>query len=134
MKQKNLTQINEKNRRRYDEAFKKDTLRLVQNGRSVNEVAKSLGISDQLLYNWKSKIRNKVLKKGTSEEQGVYAEKEALCKQLRQAEMKRDILKKLWPYSVNPNRGEIRYGNEIGKRVSREKSLPGPGSKYEWLL
>jgi len=94
MKQKDLPQINEKSRRRYDEAFKKDALRLVQNGRSVNEVAKSLGISEQLLYNWKSKVRNKVLKKGSTEQQGMYTEMEALRKQLRQAEMERDILKK----------------------------------------
>jgi len=46
MKQKDLTQINPKGRRRYDEAFKKDALRLIQNGHSVNEVAKSFEISE----------------------------------------------------------------------------------------
>lgn len=94
MKQKDLTQINQSSRRRYDEAFKKDALRLIQNGRGVAEVAKSLGISEQLLYNWKSKVKNKILKKGTAEEQAVHAEMEALRKQLRIAEMERDILKK----------------------------------------
>ena len=51
MKLKDLTRINQTSRRRYDETYKKDALRLIQNGRSVSEVAKSLGVSEQLLYN-----------------------------------------------------------------------------------
>ena len=38
-------------RRKYDEGFKSEALRMVNGGRSVPDVARSLGMSENLLYN-----------------------------------------------------------------------------------
>ena len=77
-------------RRQYDDEFKKEAIRLVDTGRSVRSVAAGLGISEQLLHNWRSR-RNTSLDASSREQ---LAELEALRKQLRQTEMERDILKK----------------------------------------
>lgn len=77
-------------RRKYDEAFKNEALRLVTTGnRSVPDVARSLGISDNLLYNWKSKTKTTPQQNGACEQ-----ELNQLREQLRRAEQERDILKK----------------------------------------
>ncbi|MBK6933196.1 MAG: transposase [Saprospirales bacterium] len=77
-------------RRKYDEGFKMEALRMVTNGRGVPDVARSLGISENILYKWRTEQ-----KKGYSLEESTQdAELEQLRKQLRQVEMERDILKK----------------------------------------
>lgn len=77
-------------RRKYDEGFKTEALRMGTNGRSVPDVARSLGISENILYKWRTEQ-----KAGYSpEESSRDAELEQLRKQLRQVEMERDILKK----------------------------------------
>ena len=50
-----------KARRQYDEAFKQNALQLIESGRSVHSVSQSLGVSEGLLYNWKSKAKQKTL-------------------------------------------------------------------------
>ena len=77
-------------RRRYDEGFKTEALRMVTNGRSVPDVARSLGISENLLYKWRTEQKTTY----SPEESSRDAELEHLRKQLRQVEMERDILKK----------------------------------------
>lgn len=77
-------------RRRYDPEFKAEAIRLVDSGRPVREVARGLGISENLLHNWRSR-RNDSLDTVSREQ---LSEIEALRKQLRQVEMERDILKK----------------------------------------
>ena len=47
-----------KKNRRYDENFKQEALKMLQSGRKASEVAHSLGISDSLLYSWKSDNRH----------------------------------------------------------------------------
>ena len=77
-------------RRKYDEAFKNEAIRLVITGnRSVPDVARSLGISENLLYNWKNKATAHKLTAGVSQE-----EHDRLKEQLRRTEQERDILKK----------------------------------------
>jgi transposase len=76
--------------RHYDAEFKKNALKMVENGRSVSSVAKSLGIKPGLLYSWRSKAREE---KPESEKEKD-AELKALRKQLKQTEEERDILKK----------------------------------------
>jgi transposase len=76
--------------RRYDADFKSEALKLVRCGRSIPDVARSLGIGDNLLYKWRSEDRAQqpqVVQEG-------FAELEALRKQVRQLEQERDILKK----------------------------------------
>ncbi|GEM_PF-174485 len=79
-----------KARRQYDAAFKQNALQLIEGGRSVHSVSQSLGVSEGLLYNWKSKVKQKNL---TSTEP-VNEELVALKKELAEVEMERDILKK----------------------------------------
>ena len=82
---------NQKPRRQYDTEFKKNALQLIADGRTVSSVAQSLGVSEGLLYNWKSKAKKAVLTKPQSEEKAEIAR---LKKQLAEVEMERDILKK----------------------------------------
>ncbi len=41
--------------RKYDASYKAQVLNKVENGQSVPEVAKELGISEGIIYHWKSK-------------------------------------------------------------------------------
>jgi transposase len=76
--------------RHYDAEFKVNALKMVENGRSVSSIAKSLGIKPGLLYSWRSKAKEE---KPESEKEKD-AELKALRKQLKQTEEERDILKK----------------------------------------
>lgn len=77
-------------RRKYDESFKTEALRMVAAGRSVSDVARSLGIGENLLYKWRTEQKSAY----SPEEAGRDTEIESLRKALRQVEMERDILKK----------------------------------------
>ena len=85
-------------RRKYDADFKKEVLNMVCHGRPVREISQSLGISENLVYRWKSLSGNA---SGTSLKQSEptgdmvsYAEHAKLKALLRQTEQERDILKK----------------------------------------
>ena len=80
-----------KQRRQYDAEFKKNALQLIADGRSVSSVAKSLGVKEGVLYNWRSKVKKAGSSKGSSEDN---AEIQLLKKKLAEVEMERDILKK----------------------------------------
>lgn len=76
-------------RRQHDDQFKADAVRLLENGqRSVPNVAKSLGISANLLYRWRDLAQ---AGKGQASNQ---VELTQLREQLRRTEQERDILKK----------------------------------------
>lgn len=79
-----------KNRRRYDAEFKANILRMIANGRSVSSVSQAMGISEGLLYRWKSQAKKADQKEGTSESEEV----KALRKRVKELEQERDILKK----------------------------------------
>ena len=88
----------QKKRRKYDADFKKEVLAMVYHGRPVREISQSLGISENLIYRWKSVSGNA---SGTSLKQSdptgdmvSYSEHEKVKAQLRQMEQERDILKK----------------------------------------
>lgn len=78
-----------KKHRKYDENFKSEVLKMTKS-RSVAEVARSMGIGENLLYKWRSDEKSKE----TPSESEANGEMEQLRKQLRQVEMERDILKK----------------------------------------
>ncbi len=80
-------------RRRYDAEFKSNALKLLEDGRSVSSVSKSLGVKESLLYNWRSKS-NKTREKAVSGALSLEQEVKQLKKQLRELEQERDILKK----------------------------------------
>ena len=85
-------------RRKYDDEFKKDAVRLLINsGRTIRSVAEELGVERTNLGRWKKDHLNKL--DGGSEDMGITAadleqENRRLRKELAYAEEQRDILKK----------------------------------------
>jgi transposase len=74
------------NRRKYDEDFKHNALKMIENGQSVRSVAQALGVAEGQLHKWKRDARQH----SSPSEQEV----SELRARLRQVEMERDILKK----------------------------------------
>ncbi len=79
--------------KRFDRDFKVSAVKMVtEGGHKASEVARSLGIHPNQLYNWKRKFSNNGEKAFPGK--GHLTEISALRKQLREVEMERDILKK----------------------------------------
>jgi transposase len=74
------------NRRKYDEEFKRNALKMIENGQSVRSVAQALGVAEGQLHKWKRAARQHA----SPSEQEVLA----LRARLKQVELERDILKK----------------------------------------
>jgi transposase len=87
-----------KARRKYDASFKEDVLKMIMSGRSVSEIAESLGISVNLIYTWKRGAeKSAVIPTGpgsTSYNAEAATEIARLKAELHRAEQERDILKK----------------------------------------
>src|SRR3954469_15945812 len=83
-----------KTRPAYPESFRREALELVRQGRSMPDVAESLGVSPQTLRNWR---RQGVRDSGKSDDGGLTsAEREELRelrKRVKRLEQERDILK-----------------------------------------
>ena len=84
-------------RRKYDEEFKRSAVKLVEEeGRHIPEVAKNLGISQDLLYRWRREYigdpKNAFL--GQGHLKPLEEELRKTQKQLKDVTMERDILKK----------------------------------------
>lgn len=75
--------------RRYDVEFKKNAVKMIESGRRISEVSKSLGVNEQSLYEWRKKYGANSPSTPTYEQ-----EVKELRKKLRQTELERDILKK----------------------------------------
>ncbi|MFH1691291.1 MAG: transposase [Candidatus Omnitrophota bacterium] len=79
--------------KRFDRDFKISAVKMVaEGGHTVAEVARSLGIHANQLYNWKKKFGDSGQKAFPGK--GHLTELASLRKQLREVEMERDILKK----------------------------------------
>ena len=78
-------------RRKYDDAFKTEALRLAAESRSTQAAAQQLGISPKLLYRWQEA---KLVAEVGSVEVARDPEVRQLRAQLRRAEQELDILKK----------------------------------------
>ena len=87
-------------RRRFSEEFKRDAVRLVvEEGYTLKAAASAVGVSDQTLRAWHAKFvppPEPCGENATLEE--LRAENERLRKQLRRAELEREILKKATAY------------------------------------
>jgi transposase len=84
-------------RRKYDAEFKKEVLKMVYHGRPVREISQSLGVSENLIYRWKSRSASagsSVTQIDSTVGTVSYADHEKLKAQLKQTEQERDILKK----------------------------------------
>lgn len=88
----------QKKRRKYDADFKQEVLKMVANGRSVQDISNSLGIGANLIHKWKARslpapVSSHLLIIPTGEPV-PYAAYEEIKARLKQAEQERDILKK----------------------------------------
>ena len=88
----------DKPRRKYDEEFKSDVLKMIAGGRSVQDIAHSLGINSNMVHKWKAQ-RNETPGQYQSLPDVVMpsvsgAEHERVKARLREVEQERDILKK----------------------------------------
>lgn len=78
--------------RKYDSTFKANVLRQVSNGQPAREVARAMGISENLIYTWRMTEKKAGMKEVGSVE--LSRELEVIRSKLKQTEMERDILKK----------------------------------------
>jgi transposase-like protein len=93
-----------KNGKRYDEQFKKDILRLIQEEeRSVSSVVKDFGVNEQTIRNW-LKASTERQDPNKSEIAQLKAELKAKDKKIADQEMTIDILKKATAIFVQNNR------------------------------
>lgn len=67
---------------------------MIESGRSVPDVAQSLGIGTNLIYYWVKQSRKKVVNSQSKTQDSFDEDKAALHKRIRELEMERDILKK----------------------------------------
>lgn len=84
-------------RRKYDRDFKLEAIRLVtEGGRPVTEVARDLGIHENLLYNWRRKYLEDTVHffPGKGHLKPADEELRRLKKELTDVKEERDILKK----------------------------------------
>lgn len=81
-----------KKRRKYDADFKSEVLKMLASGQTAVYVANALGVSENLIYRWKSV--NQVGKKMVAAQGELAAENQHLKDRVRQLETERDILKK----------------------------------------
>ena len=81
----------------YSSEFKTQAISLVREAKQpASAVARDLGINVNTLYNWLSTLPNKSARKPTNDD--VLSENKRLKKELAQAKMERDILKKAAAY------------------------------------
>ena len=79
--------------KRFDKDFKISAVKMItEGGHRASEVARSLGIHSNVLYNWKKKYADNGDKAFVGK--GHLTEMSVLRKQLREVTMERDILKK----------------------------------------
>ena len=88
-------------RRKYDDAFKAEALRLASESRSTQAAAQQLGISPKLLYRWQ---QAQLVAEVGSVEVARDPEVRALRARLKRAEQELDILKKALVIFGQPTR------------------------------
>jgi transposase len=77
--------------RKYDDDFKRNTVKKVLDGQPVSSVSRELGINESLIFKWKKNF----LANGHGIQLGQdLADSQALRKRVRELEMENEILKK----------------------------------------
>ena len=79
-----------KKRRSYDAAFKANLLKMNADGGSVSSLSESFGVSENLIYRWKSKVVSPSDRTITEESKEIIG----LRMENRRLKEERDILKK----------------------------------------
>lgn len=85
-------------KRRYDESFKQEALRLVETSeKSVREIEEELGITAGLLYKWKARyqLHPTTGEVKASDERELEAENRRLRRELELGKAERELLKKV---------------------------------------
>ena len=86
-------------RAKYTSEFKEEAVRqVIDKGHPVVDVAKRLGISDQLLYKWVKKFKDTNQPVAIDDMKSMQAELNRLKAELRRTTEERDILKKAAAY------------------------------------
>ena len=80
-------------RRKYDDAFRAEALRLAKESRSTAQAARALGISSQVLYNWQQEAKRPTGAQSALTDSELI-EFRRLQKANARLEQERDILKK----------------------------------------
>lgn len=87
------------NGKRYDETFKKETVKyILENNKPVAQVARETGVNTNTLYSWINKYSEQPEVKAVQTFSTPEAELRALQKQLRDLEEENEILKKAMHY------------------------------------
>ncbi|MEO9020572.1 MAG: transposase [Ginsengibacter sp.] len=86
--------IQKRSRRKYDADFRKEVIKMVESGRKVPDIAQSLGIGTNLVYQWLKRSKANSNPSENSTAILFDAEKAAMYKRIKELEMERDILKK----------------------------------------
>jgi transposase-like protein len=95
-------------RRSFDREFKQGALALVRGGQKVSEVARNLGIRENMLWRWKQEDEQAgaAAFPGQGHLGAADTEVKRLQKELERTQRERDILKKaLAIFSTTPNQG-----------------------------
>ncbi len=80
-----------KSYKRYDEDYKKNIVKLVENGKSISDIEHEYGISRKNIYNWKYKYGKIITSDGTETNNDEILK---LKKRNRELEQEVEILKK----------------------------------------
>ena len=80
-------------RRKYDASFKEEVLQMISNGRPVSEVARSLGIGENIIYRWRSRGSSPGQLNTVDKENSPAAGEDtlSLLKRIKELEQERDI-------------------------------------------
>lgn len=78
----------------YPEEFRREAVELVRGGRSVKDVAESLGVSDQSLHNWVKRTQLDLHERDDGLTTSEREELRELRRKVRRLEQEREILKR----------------------------------------
>jgi transposase len=84
-----------KSRRKYDASFKQEVVKMIADGRSVPDIARSLSIGENIIYRWKKQATTHPDPAAQQQAATVsLSQYLALQKRNRELEMEKEILKK----------------------------------------
>ncbi len=115
-------------RRRFSDDFKRDAVRLVvQESYSFKAAAQAVGVSEKSLRDWHQKFTpaREACSDDASADQ-LREEIKHLRKQLKRAEMEREILKKAsfrGRRTLRRSRREVRMDSDASQRISRQPDV-----------
>lgn len=121
-------------RKQYTPEFKREAVRLVmQEGHSVTQVARDLGLNDNMLHRWKKEFAQK--NEQAFPGQG-HSPEDDLTKLRREVEVlrrEREILKKPWVSSRNTC-PKIPLHRRTSHTVQRTPDVPCSQGRSQWVL